>query len=523
MKTVTDENGHTVKITTAGGTLNYPLDGFTFEVKDAQGAVVSTGESKADGTIDFADFTFTQAGEYRYWISETATSKGGITIDSQIWELHIQVVNNYQTGKLEVASVKTYLVNGDGTALVPTFENVYTPAPVNITITAAKELTGRKLKEREFIFRLMEGENIRVESRNDASGNITFTFTENVIGEHTYTIVEVLPNVKEEGVTYDETTIGTIKVIVQDDGTGQLKVEGDAVVVKDSNVTFKNSYKVTRTNFAVKKTWNDAENQDGFRPTSVTIDLYKNYTPAGGSLVREIAATIVLNEANHWYHEFTNLPLYADAELTIPVTYSVTEQQVANYVTTYENVSDIYTDVVNTHTPEEIEVSVTKVWDDAYNQDGRRPVSIDVQLLADGIVKENVTLNEANSWKYKWENLPVYADGKAIVYTVEEIIDAETDAYYNTRITGSVADGFTITNTYTTEETEVSVKKVWDDENNQDGKRPASVRVQLLADGIVKETVTLNAANSWVHTWSNLDVFADGAQGVGSCSLRTKR
>jgi len=510
VKTVTDENGQSVKITTAGGSVDYPLDGFKFAVTDALETEVSTGTSNAAGKIDFTKFTFTQAGEYRYWISEKATDKGGIAIDGQIWGLHIQVVNNYQTGKLEVASVTTYPVNSDAAAKAPEFVNIYTPAPVNITITANKELTGRNLREREFIFRLLEGENIRVESRNDASGNITFTFTENVIGEHTYTIVEVLPNVKEEGVTYDETTIGTVKVVVQDDGTGQLKVEGDAVFVKDSNVTFKNSYKVTRTNFAVKKTWNDAENQDGFRPTSVTIDLYKSYTPIIGSAVRELAATVVLNAENNWYHEFTNLPLYADASLTIPVTYSVTEEKVANYVTTYENVSDTYTDVVNTHTPEETSVSVTKVWDDENNQDGRRPVSIDVQLLADGIVKETVTLNEANSWKYKWENLPVYADGKAIVYTVEEIIDAETDAYYNTRITGSVADGFTITNTYTTEETEVSVKKVWDDENNQDGKRPASVRVQLLADGIVKETVTLNAANSWAHTWSNLDVFADG-------------
>lgn len=48
------------------------------------------------------------------------------------------------------------------------------------------------------------------------------------------------------------------------------------------------------------------------------------------------------------------------------------------------------------------------------------------------------------------------------------------------------------------------VLKVWKDEGNE-AARPKEVIVQLLCDGKVYSTVTLNAANNWRHTWDNLD------------------
>ena len=71
--------------------------------------------------------------------------------------------------------------------------------------------------------------------------------------------------------------------------------------------------------------------------------------------------------------------------------------------------------------------SVEKIWNDNNNQDGVRPKSIQVQLLAnnkkyeaEGITNP-VTLNEENNWKYTWSNLPKKANGEDIVYTIEEI------------------------------------------------------------------------------------------------------
>lgn len=47
------------------------------------------------------------------------------------------------------------------------------------------------------------------------------------------------------------------------------------------------------------------------------------------------------------------------------------------------------------------------------------------------------------------------------------------------------------------------VLKVWED-GDQETTRPESVRVQLLRDGKVYDTVTLNAGNGWRHTWRDL-------------------
>lgn len=48
------------------------------------------------------------------------------------------------------------------------------------------------------------------------------------------------------------------------------------------------------------------------------------------------------------------------------------------------------------------------------------------------------------------------------------------------------------------------VRKVWNDRNNSDGKRPDEVTVTLLRDGETYETVTLNASNGWKHQWNGL-------------------
>ena len=52
-------------------------------------------------------------------------------------------------------------------------------------------------------------------------------------------------------------------------------------------------------------------------------------------------------------------------------------------------------------------------------------------------------------------------------------------------------------------ETTVEVQKVWVDKDHQD-QRPKEVVVQLLKDGKVYDTVTLNADNNWRHTWTGL-------------------
>lgn len=56
----------------------------------------------------------------------------------------------------------------------------------------------------------------------------------------------------------------------------------------------------------------------------------------------------------------------------------------------------------------------------------------------------------------------------------------------------------------------ITVKKVWDDENNKHQKRPDSVEVRLFADGVQSgNEIILSATNNWEYTWKNLKVKTD--------------
>ena len=67
-----------------------------------------------------------------------------------------------------------------------------------------------------------------------------------------------------------------------------------------------------------------------------------------------------------------------------------------------------------------------------------------------------------------------------------------------------------ITNTHTPEKTEVTVIKLWEDNNNQDGLRPRAINISLLGNGTIKESVNLTAISGWTHTFTNLDKKANG-------------
>ena len=78
------------------------------------------------------------------------------------------------------------------------------------------------------------------------------------------------------------------------------------------------------------------------------------------------------------------------------------------------------------------------IWIDNDNAAGRRPKSVLVHLLADGQdTGISVTVDEAMGWKYSFENLPRFKDGKEIIYSVRE---DEVEGYSNQ------AEGMDVTN-----------------------------------------------------------------------------
>jgi len=202
--------------------------------------------------------------------------------------------------------------------------------------------------------------------------------------------------------------------------------------------------------------------------------------------------SVTLNAANGWAHTFTNLDKYNNGTEII---YTVTEEPIANYDSVVTgNAANGFT-VTNTNT-EKTAVDVTKTWV------GTPAASVTIKLFADGIEKETVTLTAADNWTHTFANLDKYAaDGHEIVYTVDET--PVTD--YTKAITGDAANGFTITNTITGK-VNIPVTKVWV------GPEASSAKVTLYADGVEKDSVTLNAANNWVHVFANLDKYNNGTE-----------
>ena len=159
-----------------------------------------------------------------------------------------------------------------------------------------------------------------------------------------------------------------------------------------------------------------------------------------------------------------------------------------------------------------LSVKVFKVWEGFTDNEIETIGEIMVALKKDGTKIKEATLNSSNNWTYIWNDLEkLNKNGNKINYTVEEISKKEISniSKFTSRIDEISTNVWKITNTKTIEEnTQVSVKKVWNDSNNLYGKRPDSISVQLYKNGEpYNNAENLNTANLWKHSWTNLPKY----------------
>ena len=469
-------------------------DEFEFVLKnDADGSEVQKVKNTADGKVAFAPIEYTKAGTYKYTIIETNAGQtiDGVTYDSLEVKVTVEVTDD---GEGNLTANVTYPADKE-------FNNSYAASKTPATLAVKKTLTGRELKADEFEFTLTDQDgNVKETVKNDKDGNVKFSVLEfDKAGTFTYKIAEKAGTAT--GITYDTKTI-TATVTVADNGKGAL----EATVTYDDEKAFENTYTPAKTEVPVKKVWKDANNQDGKRPTSVTVKLLADGQDTG--------KTLELTEANGWAGSFTNLD--ADKGGT-PIKYTVVEATVTGYTSDVTGDAASGFTITNSYSPETVDVKATKNWDDANNQDGKRPTKITINLLADGqkVDSKEVQAAADGTWTVEFTKLAKYKDGKEIKYTVTE----EAVAEYESTITD-----FTITNKYAPKAIDYKVTKVWKDANNQDGKRPESVTVQLYkkvgdADPVAVEgkKLTLTAkdktdANTWVASFTNLPQYEAGKE-----------
>ena len=204
-----------------------------------------------------------------------------------------------------------------------------------------------------------------------------------------------------------------------------------------------NGFVITNTNtetvdIEVTKAWADNSNQDGIRPESLTLTL--NGAPEGTT----VPDPAITKSGNNWTYKWTRLPKYAEDGTEIQ--YTVSENEVpSGYTKSPADPVSTGGTITNTHAPEVTTISVKKVWEGP-------EATATITLKADGTaVGDPITLPNAGSNEYTWENLPKYknVDGKGveIVYTVEETPIANYDTTDLTG-TGTADDPFTFTNIY---------------------------------------------------------------------------
>lgn len=293
------------------------------------------------------------------------------------------------------------------------------------------------------------------------------------------------------------------------------------------------SYKITNTHIPAKtditleKRWTGDQGYSNTRPDEITVALYKtvnNHTTE----ILERRATVEPNASGDWAYLWKNLPVYEGGE---KITYSAKELgKIPDYVPenpTADSNGCVPADennkitLINDYQPK-TSITAEKVWDDNDNQDGKRWDSVTLTLKADGkpaevedavvtLTKDNVKSDNPNVWTYTWNNLEKYRTGEVgqeIKYTVEETTPDETNGYTTTYS----GNRLTVTNSYKPEDTKIKVKKVWDDNDNNDGKRPEALPVKLWKETskIPVRTAILRADNDWEYTWENLPVYENG-------------
>lgn len=269
-------------------------------------------------------------------------------------------------------------------------------------------------------------------------------------------------------------------------------------IAKDASgykFTLTNAKTIDTVTKTVSKVWDDNNNQDGLRPTAITVILTGD---DGSRRVKSVTA------AENWTVTFENLPKNQNHGQNIQ--YTVSEAFVSGYTEAITQNGDNYT-ITNTHTPASSEFFVTKIWKDNGNNDGMRPDEITVTAHGSDGRSYTKKLNADNQWSVMFSNLPKYADGKVIEYSLTE----ESVPGYTSSITRN-GKSFVLINTHVDETKNITITKAWNDGNNQDGLRPKTITAVVNGSDGSARFVQLFEGQNWATSLNNLPKYKNGTE-----------
>ena len=214
-----------------------------------------------------------------------------------------------------------------------------------------------------------------------------------------------------------------------------VSVAGDILDEKGLVLTYKHIPAVV--NVSARVSWNDANNQDGIRPTDTLVQLYADGTALGDKAVIE--------SNKEWTKTWSNLPKYKAGK---EIAYNVIAYAVSGYtVKVTGNVLEGYK-AEYTHNVQKMNVTVQNAWNDLDNVVDSRPAQLVVEIYANGkTTGKRVTLTEANNWKATVSGLDRNAAGKRIQYTGKAV---GTPAGYNISVSTDANGNIKLISNFTT-------------------------------------------------------------------------
>ena len=285
--------------------------------------------------------------------------------------------------------------------------------------------------------------------------------------------------------------------------TAERPVSGYTTVVSPTYDTITNTIAQEYTSVPGRKRWVDST---GTHHPDITIVLLRD---------GEAIDSVMLPHGTVLFH-FQHLPVYdvltATGDTIVSgdghvFAYSVIERPVEGYSTEQEGYN-----FTNTIDQAYFDIPVTKVWDDAHDQDGYRPQNVTLRLTGTTPLPyeqtyEMVITGEGDRWDSVFKDLPVYDDARNVIrYALSE---PQTPEHYTQSVTG-----YTVTNTHEPETVDLTVYKHWKDNHNAQLLRDY-VRLELrnnLGSEVIRTNYIPTLDDYGHYTWMHMPKYHNHGQ-----------
>ena len=448
------------------------------------------------GTIEDVP-VYNEAGQRISYTIDEKENEG--TLDSYNKTINGMVITNTFTQNTEKIEIPVTKVWEDS-------DNKAGKRPSNLTLILKREVATSPVESREYA----EVERVSINGTDNQGSNSnewTYTFTD--IAKYDENNNEIKYIVEEETPEFYTSIVENV----------ENTEEGQDIIAFRITNTFE--VPDEKVSYEVTKIWNDNNNRAGKRPEEVTLVL-TGKNPQGEEVVEAQRITLTSenkvgesnSEENIWKGTIENLPKYDE------------NADIINYELSEENLNSIFYTEANTtidqasktvtnrfEVPDDtIDVEVTKVWNDSNNAEGVRPENVTLYLTGNGQEKE-ITLtadnkigesnSEENIWKGTITDLPKYdVNGNEINYVLDER-PVTSEFYTKTNVDQGTK---TVTNTFgiPTENIQITVTKIWEDNNNALGKRPENITLQIKnkATGEIVASQLMQGSSTSNDGWS---------------------